>query len=614
MVPAAYGQSGPDDADPRYVWDLTALYTDVEAWDRARRDVLARTEAILARRGTLGAGAASLYETLALVSDAYREAGRVSAWSGLGLDEDLRNPIAQERDQLAEAMYARLAEATAWMDPELVAVGADRITSFIEAEPRLAPFAHDLANRLRAAEHTLGAEAEATLAFFSRPFDAPAATYALLSNSDIPFPTITLSDGSEHRIDNQGYGALRARPERADRKAVFDAYWSQWSAFESSVGSVLSAHVQTQVAAARARGFGSTLERELFADNLPAGVYRTLVREVNDALPTLHRYFELRERMLGVDQLHYYDIYPPLVSLDRVFDIETSKQITLDAMSLLGEDWVDLQRDAMEQRWMHVYPQRGKSSGAYMLGRVYDVHPYLLLNHQDDFDSLSTFAHEWGHAMHTLYAKQSQPYQTAGYATFIAEIPSTTLELILEEYLTARAATIDEQLFYLGSGLESLRGTFFRQTMFAEFELALYETVERGEALTGARITDIYRDLVRRYHGHDEGVVVVDDLYTREWMFVPHFYRNMYVFQYATSLTAGTALYARILEDGPAGVENFKRLLGAGGSDYPYELLRDAGVDLAAAEPYRAVVTRMNAVMDEMEQLLTMKESGGTRE
>src|SRR5690606_10739684 len=217
----------------------------------------------------------------------------------------------------------------------------------------------------------------------------------------------------------------------------------------------------------------------------------------------------------------------------------------------------------------------GKRSGAYMQGSAYDVHPYLLLNHNDDFDSLSTFAHEWGHAMHTLYAKQSQPFETADYATFIAEIPSTSLELILQQYMSNNAASVEEKLFYLGYGLENLRGTFFRQTMFAEFELALYEAVERGEALSGERISDMYGEILRRYHGHDENVVLIDELYHKQWMFVPHFYYNMYVFQYSTSLTAGTALYGKIVEEGEAGVENFKNLLRAGGSDYPYQLLRN---------------------------------------
>ena len=313
--------------------------------------------------------------------------------------------------------------------------------------------------------------------------------------------------------------------------------------------------------------------------------------------------------MLGVEQLHYYDIYPPLVSLDKNFDIESSKQITLDAMSVLGSDWVDMQRDAMNRRWMHVYPQRGKRSGAYMNRSAYDVHPYVLLNHNDDYESLSTLAHEWGHAMHTLYAKEVQPYETANYPIFLAEIPSTSLELILQDHMTANADSIDEQLYYLGVGLESMRGTFFRQTMFAEFELALYEAAERGEALSGQGISAIYGDILRRYHGHDDGVVIIDDLYSNEWMFVPHFYFNMYVFQYATSKTAGTALYAKIKDDRDAGVKNFKTLLRAGGSDYPYEILLRAGVDLADPAPYRSLVAEMNDTMNRIEALLDERDS-----
>jgi len=276
-------------------------------------------------------------------------------------------------------------------------------------------------------------------------------------------------------------------------------------------------------------------------------------------------------------------------------------------MKLLGDDWVSMQRDAVHKRWMHVYPQRGKRSGAYMNGSAYDVHPYLLLNFNNTYDSVSTFAHEWGHAMHTLYAKSEQPFETADYSTFIAEIPSTTLELILEEYMIENAKTDQERLFYLGNGLEGLRGTFFRQTMFAEFELSLYEAVERGEALSGDRMTQMYGEILRRYHGHDQKVVVIDDLYTHEWMFIPHFYYNMYVYQYATSVTAGTALYEKILTDGKPAVDNFKNLLKAGGSDYPYELLKRAGVDLTTPEPYRALVSRMNGIMDGIEAILNKK-------
>lgn len=606
LIGATHAETTP--VDSAYVWDLTDLYADVEAWNSAREEVLGAVDNIEARRGTLGDSAESLFEALALVSSTAKTADRVWVYASIKEDEDMRVAEAQERSQLARIMWARFSESVAWMDPELLRAGRDRIMGFVESDERLEPFAHSLDQTLRNEAHTLGDEAEETLSLFSHPFSAPNSIYSLVANSDIPWPTVTLSTGEEHRIDSQGYSRFRVNDVREDRKLVFDTYWGKWAEYRNSVGMMLNSHVQTQVALAKARHYDNVLHRELFQENIPPAVYHTLVAEVNKALPTLHRYFQLRQRMLGLDEMRYYDIYPPLVALGKEFDIETSKQLTLEAMSVFGDDWVDMQRQAFTQRWMHVYPQQGKYSGAYMAGSAYDVHPYVLLNHTDDYESLSTFAHEWGHALHTLYAKQAQPYETSDYSTFIAEIPSTSLELIMQAFMLDQAQSIDEQLFYLGFGLEQMRGTFFRQTMFAEFELSLYETVERGEALTGERMTQMYAEIVKRYHGHDEGVVIIDDLYTNEWMFVPHFYYNMYIYQYATSVTAGTALYAKILEDREAGAANFKDLLRAGGSDYPHELLKGAGVDLTQPEPYRAVVAQMNAVMDRMEELLEKRD------
>ena len=609
LAHGAVAKESAEAVDPKYTWDLSEIYPSVEAWNQAREDVLQDFVELEERRGTLGKSADSLYTGMQMYSDAYRNAERVSVYASLMRDEDLRVTETQERSQLGDIMFARFSEATAWIQPEVLKVGREVIESYIKEDERLAPFEFQLDDSLRNAPHTLGDEAEETLAYFSQSFSAASSIYSLIANSDIPWPTVTLSTGEEHRIDSQGYGRWRQIENRADRKLVFDSFWNKWSEYRNSVGKVLNTHIQTQVSLAKARNYDSVLERELFQDNLPMDVYRTLVAEVNKALPTLHRYFRLRAKILGVDEMRYYDIYPPLVSLDKEFDFETSKAITLDAMQVLGEDWVSMQRDAMAQRWMHVHPQQGKRSGAYMQPGAYDVHPYLLLNHNDDYQAVSTMAHEWGHAMHTLYSKQAQPFETVFYATFIAEIPSTSLELILLDYMTRNAETMDEKIFYLGSALEDMRGTFFRQTMFAEFELALYEAAERGEALSGEGISSIYGDIQKRYHGHDDGVVVIDDLYTNEWMFIPHFYRNMYVFQYATSQTAGTALYQKIKDEGKPGVKNYIDLLRAGGSDYPYQLLLNAGVDMAKPEPYRAVVTKMNAIMDELEALLEQRDN-----
>jgi oligoendopeptidase F len=594
---------GPDVAGHDF-WDLADLYPSRDAWAAAREAVLAALPGIKAKKGTLGESAEALYDASRLISDAQKEALRVWSWASLTADEDLRIPEAQEDRQLAQAMFTRLSEAAAWYRPQILGVGRERIMSLVDSDPRLETYRQSLDDILRRASYTLGDEAELILAAAGEPLAGPYHVYGLLANSDIAWPTIELSTGEEVRLDAQAYAAHRQSGVREDRRKVFDAYWGKWSQYRNTVGMTLTSHLQSQVFLSRSRGYASVLERELFDDNVPAEVYTTLVAEVNAALPTLHRYFALRARMLGVEQMRYYDIYPPLVSFERDFTLADAKTITLDALAVLGDEWVETQRDALSRRWMHVYPQQGKRSGAYMSGSAYDVHPFLLLNFNNDYESVSTFAHEWGHAMHTLYSQQSQPFETASYAIFTAEIPSTTVEMILQQHMVEGAATASEKLFYLDTGLEQLRGTFFRQTMFAEFELSLYEATERGEALSGKRISQMYAEILRRYHGHDDGVVFIDDLYTNEWMFIQHFYYNMYVYQYATSIAAGAALLETIRAEGEPAVLRFIELLRAGGSDYPNELLLAAGVDLAGPQPYRALVRRMDRIMDEIEEVL----------
>jgi len=590
--------------DPAYIWDLTELYPNDDSWNEARNGVLGQIEDLKKRKGSLGNSASGFYETLQLVSDLTRTSGRIYAYASLRADEDLRIAANQEKRQLALQMHSQLTEAASWINPEILQVGKAKVEYFQKKEPLLEPFAHQMDNVLRNAPYILGGEAEQILAAVQQPLQAGYNVYSLLANAEILWKEIELSNGEKVTINSQGYSTNRQSENQDDRKLVFDTYWGKWGEYENTIGMTLSSHIQGEVFLSKARNYSSVLKRELFSDNLPESVYRTLVAQVNEALTTLHRYFKLRKRMLGIDQMHYYDIYPPLVSLDDEFDLEDAKDLTLSAMSILGNEWISMQKHAMDQQWMHVFPQPGKRSGAYQSRSAFDVHPYLLLNFDGTFDAVSTFAHEWGHAMHTLYAQKDQPYETAGYATFIAEIPSTSLELLLEQDMIQKASNDDERLSYLGNGLERMRGTFFRQTMFAEFELSLYEAVERGEALSGEKITSMYAEIVRRYHGHDDGVVIIDDAYTREWMFIPHFYYNMYVFQYATSMTAGAALYNNMLKEGQPAVDRFIQLLRDGNSDYPFELLKKAGVDLSKPEPYLAVIEHMNTTMDEMEAIL----------
>ena len=339
---------------------------------------------------------------------------------------------------------------------------------------------------------------------------------------------------------------------------------------------------------------------------MPPEVYRTLVEQTDVSLPTLHRYLRLRKEMLGIrGDLAYYDNYPPLVPQKNApsFKVAPSESIALAALAPLGEEYRDQLRRGFAARWMDALPRMGKASGGYMAGRAYDVHPYILLNHTDDYESLSTLAHEWGHAIHTLFANANQSFEKAQYSTFTAETAAIANEMLLEDYLAANAKSPADKLFYLAQGLESIRTTFFRQVMFAEFQLAMHQEVEQGRPLSGERLSELYCGIVKRYYGEASGVMKVDPAYCLEWAYVPHFYYGYYVYQYATSMVGAAEFTDAILREGAPARDRYLALLKAGGSDYPYLLYRRAGIDLAQPGPYQALMVRMNRIMDQIEEL-----------
>lgn len=590
----------------RYEWDLTDIYSDVSAWEDAMVTVAGRIEALPQFQGTLGDSAESMLAALREISSTNKETVRAYVYTSLERDADQREADTQARFGRARQLLTDLGEATSWISPEVLEVGADRVNQFIAQEPGLADFEFMLQDILRRAPHTLDQQTEAILAQAGMVLSAPEQIYENYANADIPWPTITLSDGQEVTLSQAGYSFWRAAPNRADRKLVFDTFWETWNQYADGMGATLASEVQSNVFTARVRNHDSVLAHNLFDDGLPPEVYTQLVSQVNGALPVFHRYLKLRGRMLGVDDLRYYDIYPPLVEVDTGdFGLKRSEEITFAALEPFGERYLELLAYGLSQDWMHSHPQPGKRSGAYMNGSIYDVHPYVLLNHNDDYNSLSTFAHEWGHAVHSLLANENNPYENAGYSTFIAEMASTINEILLEEYMIANASTDEERLFYLGGALESIRGTFFRQTMFAEFELAIHQAAESGEPLTGPRLTEIYGDLLKRYHGHDEGVLTIDESYAAEWAYIPHFYYDFYVFQYATSIS-GAAWFAEQFLAGDTEVrDDFIRVLSAGGSDYAHNiLLNEAGLDMTQPEAFEPVLRRMTDLMDRIEALL----------
>jgi oligoendopeptidase F len=596
------------DTPEKYQWDLRDLYPTQDAWTAAKDKTQAAIDKLPAFKGTLGKSSADMLTALKAVSDARRELDRLYVYASLKADEDVTVSSNQERRQLAQTLAAGFSEKVSWLTPEVLAVGADRVKAFEAESPELKKhFGFTLANILRNAPHVLSPEAELVMAGASNVLAQPDNIYSQLSNGELPFPGLTLSDGTKiEHLDQAAYSKYRQADNRDDRKKVFDTFWKTWKSYEGTFGATLNTQILAAEFDAKQRKFPNALSDALFADAMPESVYRQLVAQANAGLPTFHRYLKLRKKLLGITgDLGYHDMYPSMFKLDKplTFTVEESEKIGLEVTKGYGPEYQAALKKGFAGRWMDVLPRKGKASGAYMNGSAYDVHPYLLLNHNDDYDSMSTLVHEWGHAVHTLLTTANQPYENANYSTFTAETASISNEFLLADYMVKNAKTKAEKLYYLGEELELIRTTFFRQTMFGEFQLAIHEEVEKGNALSGAKMSEIYCGLLKKYYGDDKGVTKIDPGYCVEWAFIPHFYYGFYVYQYATSMV-GAAVFTKGIEAGDEKTRTaFIDMLKAGGSDYPYDLYKKAGLDMATPAPYKALIARMNAIMDQIEKL-----------
>jgi oligoendopeptidase F len=588
-------------------WNLKDLYPSLAEWNADAAKLRTQLKDFEGCRGQLGSSVKRFKTCMDLNSDMQKRYARLASYASQLHDEDTGANTGLKLNQDAEVLGSQVDEATSFVRPEILKLGAAKVSAFLKQDTSLAIYRHPLDDILRMAPHTLNSEGEAIVATFGLATNAGQSVYSILSNADMPWPTVPLSDGTSPRIDQAAYTKYRAVDNRDDRKKVFDAFWGKWKEYERTYGVTFYEMLKKDSAYTKIRKYPDTITRALDDNNVPVAVYNMLIEQVNANLPTLHRYFKLRAKMLGVQEMRYYDIYPPLVKSNLKYPVEEAKQLTLDAVKPLGPDYVAALKYGFDHRWMDVYPRPRKRSGAYMNGAAYDVHPYLLLNHNDDYESVSTLAHEWGHAMHSYFANKAQPYPTADYPIFTAEIASTTNEVLLLDHMLKVAKTDDERLLYLGSALENMRGTFFRQAMFADFEREVHARVDKGESLTGEALTKIYGDILKRYHGDKEGVVKIDDLYAIEWAYIPHFYNRFYVFQYATSISAGSMFADSILKGEPGAVNRYLGVLKAGGSAYPYDVVKAAGVDLASPAPYKAIVARMNSIMDQIEAILAKR-------
>jgi oligoendopeptidase F len=591
--------------DDNYKWDLTHLYAGEEAWRQARDHVARGIPSLRAFNGRLSASAATLADAMELASRLQREFTRAYVYATMSSDADTRVSKFQGMQQEMVQLGATFAAEAAFIEPEILKVDRATLDGFLTAEPRLAPYGFYLQDIQRRAPHTLSDAEERLLASAGVLASTPSTTYGILSDADFQYPTVTLSDGRSVRIDSSGYSLYRAVPNREDRRKVMGEFFTALGKFRGTFGTTLNGQLQSDIFYARARKYHGTLEAALDVPNVPTSVYMRLIEGVNRHLPTFHRYLRLRQRMMQLPDLHYYDLYAPLVaSVDLDYSIAEAQDTVLASLAPLGSEYIAGARRAFTERWTDWHPGEGKRAGAYSNGGAYDVHPYMLLNYNGKYTDMSTVAHELGHTMHSFFSNQRQPYPMSSYPIFVAEVASTFNEALLIDHMLRTIQDDEAKLSLLGNYLEGIKSTVFRQTQFAEFELRLHEIAEKGQALTGDDLDGLYAGMTRKYYGHDAGVCIVDECIQHEWAFIPHFYRSFYVFQYATSFTAAEALAEKVIGGDGDATKRFLTFLGSGGSGYPIDLLKDAGVDMTTDEPLELTVRKMNRVMDEMEKLL----------
>jgi oligoendopeptidase F len=586
-------------------WRLTDLYPSDEAWRAAKEKLVARIPEVKKYKGTLGQSPQQLAAGLILLSDLNKEFSRIYIYAGLIADQDTRvtkyRAMKQEMDQLGASFGAD----TAFVEPEILKIDRATIDSYIAKEPKLAPYTFYLHDLLRRQAHTLSEPEEKIIADAGLMSSAPSDVYGVFTNADFPFPTITLADGTTRKLDLATFSVSRSLPNREDRKKVFEAFFGALGDYRGTIGTALNAEVQKDLFYMRARKYPTTLDAALEPDAIPTSVYTKLIEGVNANLPTFHRYLNLRKRMLGINDLHYYDLYAPLVANTKLeYSLDEAKKNILGAVAPLGTGYTSVIERAFNEHWIDLYPNAGKRTGAYSNGGAYDVHPYMLINYNGRYDDMSTVAHELGHTMQSYFSNKNQPYPTAGYPIFVAEVASTFNEALLNDYMLKQIKDPATRLSLLGNYLEGMKGTVFRQTQFAEFELRIHQAAEKGEPLTGDTFDSIYYDIVKRYYGDDKGVCKVDDVVKHEWAYIPHFYRTYYVYQYATSATASAALSEKVMSGDANATKRYLAFLSAGGSKYPIDLLKDAGVDMTTSEPLDLTMKKMNRVMDEMDAIL----------
>lgn len=587
-----------------YKWKLDHIYPTVQEWEKDVVKVEELAQAFTKHQGKLGNSPESMLKAFEDYIAMMRLNDKAYVYANMSLDVNSANSDLQKLADRAEKMYTLVSEKTAWVQPEIVAIPDDKMKSLL-ADKDLAPYKLFLEDMLRTKPHSLSKEMEELLAKSSPLGNSPTNIYSMLSK-DVKFPKIKDESGKEVQLTRANFVSYLENKDQRVRKDAFKAYYGALINFQDSFAQTLAAKVKGDNFYADARHYESALESSLTPNNIPTKVYDELIATVNDNLPLLHRYISLKKKMLGLKELHMYDIYVPIVPSDNKYiSFEEGKKMVVDGLQAMGDEYVKVMADGMNAGWVDVYSTDDKRTGAYQWG-AYDTHPYVLLNHQGTLDDVYTIAHEMGHAMQSYYTNKNQPYISSNYPTFTAEVASTMNETLLFKSMYAQAKTKAEKMYLLNHYLENFRSTLFRQTQFAEFEKAIHEKEQAGESLNAEAIKKIYLDINKKYYGKD---MVSDDEIAMEWARVSHFFNyKYYVYQYSTSFAASQALAKQVMDEGQPAVDRIrKNFLEAGNSAPPIDVLKAAGVDMSTSKPIEQAMEIFEETLNELEKLVNEK-------
>jgi len=614
LVPAPSGSAGAGQGSEkipersqmgaRYTWDLSAMYANRESWEADFKTCEQNLSSLKALKGTTVKSPEALLKYLILSDDASVRFSRLGAYASLLKDQDTRQPDPQAMYDRAMNLAVKLQEARSWFEPETLALPDGKLLEWCRNNPKLAVYTHHFEDLLRQKQHVLTAREEELMAMSGKVVESPRQAFTMLANADMKFPTIKDSAGNDVELSEGRYAFFMRSPDRALRERAFKKTLEAYLAFKNTMAATLAGSIQGDIFEARARHYGTALEAALGPDNIPVSVYDNLIATIRANLPKLHRYMDIRRRKLGIDKVHLYDTFVPLIDGQGPrINFDDAVATIIKALAPMGREYLDPMVKGFQSRWIDVYETRGKRSGAYSES-TYSTHPYILMNYTNAYEDMFTTAHEMGHSMHSWFSQHSQPPIYGDYPIFLAEVASTSNEVILGDYLRKNAKSDAERLFLVNTALEGIRSTVINQTMWAEYEKLTHAEAEKGASLTFETMSRIYHDLVLQYFGP---AFAYDEEVGGYWLRIPHFYRRFYVYKYATSYCASVALAKGILSGNAANLNAFLGFLKAGSSDYPIEILKKAGIDMSSPKPIQDTMDLFGQLLNELEGLLKLR-------